>query len=55
MEISRMSRFFLKDFWRQRGEAELVIASRYVKGGKADMGTVRHLLSHILNRTYSLI
>lgn len=47
--------FFLKDFWRQRGEAELLIASRYVKGGKTDMGAVRHLLSHILNRTYSRV
>jgi glycosyltransferase involved in cell wall biosynthesis len=46
---------FLKDFWRQRGEAELVIASRYVNGGKAEMGAVRHLLSHVLNRTYSLV
>jgi dolichol-phosphate mannosyltransferase len=46
---------FLKDFWRERGEAELVIASRYVKGGTADMGSVRRLLSHILNRTYSRV
>ena len=46
---------FLKDFWQQRSEAEVLIASRYVKGGKADMGAVRHLLSHILNRTYSLV
>jgi dolichol-phosphate mannosyltransferase len=46
---------FLKDLWRQRGEAELVIASRYVEGGKADMGPVRLLLSYVLNRTYSRV
>jgi glycosyltransferase involved in cell wall biosynthesis len=46
---------FLKDLWRRRGEAELVIASRYVEGGKADMGSVRRLLSHVLNRTYSRV
>ena len=46
---------FLKDLWRERGEAELVIASRYVEGGKADMGPVRHLSSYVLNRTYSRV
>lgn len=46
---------FLKDLWRERGEAELVIASRYVKGGKADMGPVRHLSSYVLNRIYSRV
>ncbi len=42
----------LRDLWQQRDEAELVIASRYVKGGRADMGSLRLLLSHILNRIY---
>src|SRR6266446_7314736 len=42
----------LRDLWQQREEAELVIASRYVKGGRADMGSLRLLLSHILNRIY---
>ena len=46
---------FLKDLWRERGEAELVIASRYVEGGRADMGLVRHLSSYVLNRTYSRV
>lgn len=46
---------FLKDLWRERGEAELVIASRFVEGGKADMGPVRHLSSYLLNRTYSRV
>ena len=45
----------LKDFWKLRDRAELMIASRYVPGGKADMGGGRRLLSHILNRTYALV
>ncbi len=43
---------FLEEFWKQRNEAEVLIASRYVPGGRADMGGFRRLLSHILNRTY---
>ncbi|MGH7204748.1 MAG: glycosyltransferase [Nitrospiraceae bacterium] len=43
---------FLEEFWRRRNEAEVLIASRYVEGGRADMGIVRRLLSHLLNRTY---
>lgn len=46
---------FLKDFWQQRSQAELLIASRYVAGGKAEMGSVRRLLSLALNRTYSRV
>jgi dolichol-phosphate mannosyltransferase len=44
---------FLKDFWQQRNEADLLVASRYVTGGRADMGAGRRVLSQILNRTYS--
>jgi dolichol-phosphate mannosyltransferase len=44
---------FLADFWRERDKAEVLIASRYVAGGRADMGRFRRVLSHILNRTYS--
>jgi dolichol-phosphate mannosyltransferase len=44
---------FLEEFWRRRDEAEVLIASRYVPGGRADMGALRRLLSHILNRTYA--
>lgn len=46
---------FLKDFWQQRSQAELLIASRYVIGGKAEMGKVRRVLSLALNRTYSRV
>ena len=44
---------FLEELWRHRGEAEVLIASRYVDGGRADMGVFRRLLSHVLNRTYA--
>ena len=44
---------FIEEFWRQRHAAEMLIASRYVAGGQADMGVVRRLLSHVLNRTYA--
>jgi dolichol-phosphate mannosyltransferase len=43
---------FLGEFWKRREEAEVLIASRYVAGGRAQMGWFRRLLSHILNRTY---
>jgi len=43
---------FLEELWRRRDEAEVLIASRYVPGGRADMGWVRRLLSHLLNRTF---
>ena len=45
---------FLRDFWEQREAAELIVASRYVAGGQADMGIGRRVLSTILNRTYGL-
>jgi len=46
---------FLKDFWRERSYSDLVIASRYVAGGRADMAIGRRILSTILNRTYALL
>jgi len=45
--------FFVADLWQRRGSAEVLIASRYVEGGAAEMGWFRKLLSHILNRTYA--
>jgi dolichol-phosphate mannosyltransferase len=44
---------FLQDLWRKRDDAEVLIASRYIAGGRAEMGAFRKMLSHILNRTYS--
>jgi dolichol-phosphate mannosyltransferase len=46
---------FLKDFWQQRHEADLLVASRYVQGGRAEMGRGRRVLSYILNRTYASV
>lgn len=46
---------FLEELWKRRDEAEVLIASRYVAGGRADMGWFRRLLSYLLNRTYSRV
>lgn len=46
---------FLRDFWQQRAAAQMLIASRYVPGGKADMGRSRRVLSGILNKTYARV
>jgi dolichol-phosphate mannosyltransferase len=43
---------FVKDLWAARGDAEVVIASRYITGGGADMPWLRALLSRILNLTF---
>jgi len=44
---------FVQELWKRRHEAEVLIASRYVPGGRADMDALRRLLSHVLNRTYA--
>ena len=46
---------FIDELWRHRKDAEVLIASRYVPGGRADMGGFRRLLSHILNRVYGRV
>ncbi len=43
---------FLRAFWAERDNADLLIASRYIPGGQADVSSVRILLSRILNRVY---
>lgn len=43
---------FIESLWAARNDAEVVIASRYVPGGSAEMGRVRLMMSRILNRTY---
>jgi dolichol-phosphate mannosyltransferase len=45
---------FVADLWRRRQDAELLIASRYVKGGGARMPLHRALLSRVLNRFFAL-
>jgi len=44
---------FVPTMWDHRSDAELVIASRYVEGGSADMPRYRHILSLILNVVYT--
>src|SRR5207249_4893832 len=46
---------FAQELWKRRHEAEVLIASRYVPGGRADMDGLRRLLSHVLNRTYARV
>lgn len=44
---------FLTDLWANRFTAEVIIASRYVPGGKAMMPPGRYLLSRILNAVFA--
>ena len=44
---------FLIDLWRARHSADIIIASRYVPGGKAIMPLSRLLLSKIINVVFS--
>jgi dolichol-phosphate mannosyltransferase len=46
---------FIEDLWARREEAELIIASRYVPGGKAVMSRSRRLLSGILNSVFRIV
>ena len=45
---------FIRDLWPARTEAELVIASRYVPGGKAEMPLRRYVLSRVLNWFFAI-
>jgi len=40
---------FIEDMWRRRNEAGVTIASRYVRGGRAEMPVGRKVLSRVLN------
>jgi dolichol-phosphate mannosyltransferase len=46
---------FLEAFWPRRDEADVLIASRYVPGGRAEIGSVRRILSRILNALYGRV
>ena len=43
---------FVEELWRHRDQAQMLIASRYVPGGIADMSLFRRALSVIPNRTF---
>ena len=40
---------FIRDMWNQRNTAEVIVASRYAAGGRAEMPKSRYLLSRTLN------
>jgi dolichol-phosphate mannosyltransferase len=44
---------FIKDMWNARSMAEVIIASRYVPGGAAEMPLDRYVLSRTLNVFFS--
>ena len=46
---------FFEALWEARGRADIVIASRYVPGGQADMPMFRYVLSRILNAVFTVI
>jgi dolichol-phosphate mannosyltransferase len=46
---------FVREMWQRRLDGEVVIASRYVEGGSADMPWYREVLSVILNTVYTKV
>lgn len=46
---------FIASLWDKRFSAEIIIASRYVVGGQADMSAFRMVLSRILNLVFTSI
>ncbi len=46
---------FVSEMWQARQRAHVLIASRYVPGGRADMSALRRFLSKILNATYARV
>ena len=45
---------FIRNLWEARKSADIIIASRYVQGGKAIMPFTRYLLSRVLNRFFQI-
>ena len=39
--------------WRERDHADVTVASRYIPGGRAEMGTVRYVCSRLLNAAFA--
>ncbi len=46
---------FIVEMWQSRYKAHVLIGSRYVPGGKAEMTVSRRVLSRILNVTYARV
>ncbi|MFH0732109.1 MAG: bifunctional glycosyltransferase/class I SAM-dependent methyltransferase [Candidatus Omnitrophota bacterium] len=46
---------YIYDMWVNREKADMIIASRYVRGGSADMPWFRYILSAVLNKTFCAV
>ena len=46
---------FIRELWRERGNGDVVIASRYIEGGATDNSRMLVLLSHVVNLVYSVV
>lgn len=46
---------FVAEMWQAREQAHVLIASRYVPGGKAEMSWFRRFLSKVLNGTFARV
>lgn len=44
---------FIEELFKNKDKAEVIIASRYVSGGKADMSIIRKILSVLLNKSFA--
>jgi dolichol-phosphate mannosyltransferase len=44
---------FIREFWEHQSEADILIASRYVPGGRAEMSALRLFLSRVLNVSFA--
>lgn len=45
---------FVESLWKSRHNADVTIASRYVRGGRARMSATRYALSRVLNSFFSM-
>lgn len=46
---------FINNLYNERNNADIVIASRYIEGGKTDNGVILIFMSFIVNKLYSLV
>ncbi len=46
---------FIKTLWKNKEKADVIIASRYVKGGSMEISLFRKFLSKMLNNTFSFL
>lgn len=47
--------YIVRNLYRARDQGDVVIASRYVRGGMAEMPVFRRVLSAVLNRVYGVV